>query len=63
MLNYRKKSIERNIFQLAAFFKPLQFNVFFLNKIILWWVNQCCGAGAGGAAIILGPGVGAKNKF
>ena len=25
--------------------------------------KQCCGAGAGGAEIILGPGAGAKNKF
>ena len=27
--------------------------------------NQCCGAGAGGAEIILGPGAGAgaENKF
>ena len=24
---------------------------------------QCCGAGAGGAEIILGPGAGAENKF
>ena len=26
-------------------------------------LNQCCEAGAGGAEIILGPGVGAENKF
>ena len=26
-------------------------------------LNQCCGAGAGGAEIILGPGAGAENKF
>ena len=25
--------------------------------------KQCCGAGAGGAEIILGPGAGAGNKF
>ena len=25
--------------------------------------HQCCGAGAGGAEIILGPGAGAENKF
>ena len=25
--------------------------------------KQCCGAGAGGAEIILGPGAGAENKF
>ena len=24
---------------------------------------QCCGAGAGGAKIISGPGAGAENKF
>ena len=26
-------------------------------------IFQCCGAGAGGAEIIWGPGVGAENKF
>ena len=26
-------------------------------------LNQYCGAGAGGAEIILGPGAGAENKF
>ena len=26
-------------------------------------ISQCCGAGAGGAEIILGPGAGAENKF
>ena len=26
-------------------------------------IFQCCGAGAGGAEIILGPRAGAKNKF
>ena len=26
-------------------------------------INQCCGAGAGGAKIIWEPGVGAENKF
>ena len=25
--------------------------------------NQCCGAGAGGAEIILGPGAGVENKL
>ena len=25
--------------------------------------EQCCGAGAGGAEIIQGPGAGAENKF
>ena len=25
--------------------------------------SQCCGAGDGGAEIILGPGAGAENKF
>ena len=27
------------------------------------WAKQCCGAGAGGAEIIWGPGAGAENKF
>ena len=27
------------------------------------YIIQCCGAGAGGAEIILGPGAGAENKF
>ena len=29
----------------------------------LFVINQCCGAGAGGAEIILGHGAGAENKF
>ena len=35
----------------------------FVNKIKYFF--QCCGAGAGGAEIILGPGAGAgaENKF
>ena len=28
---------------------------------ILMGLKQCCGAGAGGAEIILGPGAGAEN--
>ena len=27
------------------------------------YLYQCCGAGAGGAEIILEPGAGAENKF
>ena len=27
------------------------------------YLKQCCGAGAGGAEIILRPGAGAENKF
>ena len=33
------------------------------NRSVLGGLNQCCGAGAGGAEIILGPGAGAENKF
>ena len=29
----------------------------------MYFIFQCCRAGAGGAEIILGPGTGAENKF
>ena len=32
-------------------------------QYILYNTYQCCGAGAGGAKIIWGPGAGAENKF
>ena len=32
-------------------------------ELYLCICDQCCGAGAGGAEIILGPGAGAENKF
>ena len=33
------------------------------KKLRLYICLQCCGAGAGGAEIILEPGAGAENKF
>ena len=36
--------------------------VFKEENIIICTFFQCCGAGAGGAEIILGPGAGAENK-
>ena len=50
------KICEQNKLSILSKFK--NFRKFELNGI-----NQCCGAGAGGGEIILGPGAGAENKF
>ena len=40
-----------------------EFLIVKINVKLIKPQNQCCGAGAGGAEIILGPGAGAENKF
>ena len=59
----KSKMLLNNEIKCCFLFVYLKIRVSFVSEKKLGGTNQCCGAGAGGGEIILGPGAGAENKF